>query len=176
MSGWIQIVLVWCLPTSPMPVGVPAPFHFYCNVGYAVPDCRLKLRRLQDVLESLNPAQLGEWTWILVRSEDWKPILRRVGRDPDSPAFTILASRQTFLEDALFDADPVRSRTLVERWRVPRDKLLAFAVAHELGHAVCAETDEANAIRYAEQLLGRGAAACARHVPGQGEKRGSDAR
>jgi len=167
MSGWIQMVLVWWLPTSPVPVAGPAPFHFYCNVGYSVPDCRLKLRRLQDVLVRLNPADLGEWTWILVRSENWRPILRRVGRDPDSPAFTILASRQTFLEDALFDADPVRSRTLLERWRVPRDKLLAFAVAHELGHAVCAETDEAKAIRYAEQLLGRGAAACARYLPGE---------
>jgi hypothetical protein len=164
MSGWIQMVLVLWLPTSPTPVGVPPPIHFYCNVGYSVADCRLKLARLQDVLVRLNPAQLGEWTWILVRSEDWKPILRRVGRDPDSPAFTILASRQTFLEDALFDADPVRSRTLLERWRVPRDKLLAFAVAHELGHAVCAETNEASAIRYAEQLLGRGAAECARHL------------
>ena len=55
-----------------------------------------------DVLAGLDLARLGEWTWVLVQSRDWKPILRRVGRDPDSPAFTILDKRQTFLEEALF--------------------------------------------------------------------------
>jgi hypothetical protein len=50
----------------------------------------------------MNLAPLGDWTWILVQSRDWKPILRRVGRDPDSPALTILEKRQTFLEEALF--------------------------------------------------------------------------
>ena len=83
----------------------------------------------------MDLARLGDWTWILVRSQDWKPILRRVGRDPDSPAFTILEKRQTFLEEALFNAVPERSRTLLEKWRMPLDQLLMFAVAHELGHA-----------------------------------------
>jgi hypothetical protein len=78
----------------------------------------------------------------LVRSDDWKPILRRVRRDPDSPAFTILEARQTFLEEALFHPTPGRDRTLLEKWRVPLHDLLAFAVAHELGHALCQVRDE----------------------------------
>jgi len=155
------MALVWWLPPSPVPVVTPPHFHFYCNVGYSVPDCTEKLTRLRYVLARLKPAQLGEWTWVLVRSEDWKPILRRAGRDPDSPAFTILASRETFLEDALFGADPVRTRILLERWRMPRDTLLAFAIAHELGHAMCREFDEAKTNRYAEQLVEGGSALCA---------------
>ena len=166
MTGWIQrLVLVWWLPASPVPMATPPPFHFYCNVGYSVSDCTEKLTRLRDVLAGLHPAQLGEWTWVLVRSEDWKPILRRAGRDPDSPAFTVLANRQTFLEDALFDADPVRTRALLERWRMPRDTLLAFAIAHELGHAMCREPDEARTNRYAAQLVEGGSATCATPDP-----------
>jgi len=168
MSGWIwRMVLVWWLPTSPVPVSTPPTWHFYCDVGYSVRDCMVKLTRLRVTLANLNPARLGNWTWILVRSEDWKPILRRVGRDPDSPAFTILADRQTLLQDALFDADPVRNRTLLEQWRVPLDELLAFALAHELGHAVFGEIDEAKTNRYAEQLRGRGAAICGTPLPGE---------
>lgn len=78
-----------------------------------------------------------------MRSEDWKPILRRVRRDPDSPAFTILEKRQTFLEEPLFVRIAGRDRTLLETWRMRLDQLLEFAVTHELGHALCRETDEA---------------------------------
>ena len=120
----------------------------------------MQLKQLGDVLVGMDLAPLGDWTWILVRSQDWKPILRRVGRDPDSPAFTILEKRRTFLEEALFNAGPARSRTLLEKWRMPLDQLLAFAVAHELGHALCQETDEARAKAYAEQLRRTGKVTC----------------
>jgi hypothetical protein len=112
------------------------------------------------MLVGMDLAPLGDWAWILVGSEDWKPILRRVGRDPNSPAFTILEKRQTFLEEALFNAAPPRSRELFEEWRMPLDKLRIFAVAHELGHALCHETDEARAKAYAEQLRSTGKATC----------------
>src|SRR5215510_9772671 len=93
----------------------------------------------------MDTSPLGEWTWILVRSDDWSPILRRVGRDPDSPAFTIPGRRQTFLEEALFRHSPGRSRILMEKLGVPLDQFLALAVSHELGHALCHETSEAQA-------------------------------
>jgi hypothetical protein len=115
---------------------------------------------LLEVLARFDTASLGDWTWVLVKSEDWKPILRRVSRDPDSPAFTILEKRQTFLEDALFAPDPDRSRTLLSKWRVPLDKLLGYAVAHELGHMFCSERTEPRAHGYAEQLLKSGSAKC----------------
>jgi len=138
----------------------PENFHFYCDAGYRLQVCNAQVTRLSEVLARFDLTGLGEWTWVLVRSEDWRPILRRVGRDPDSPAFTILERRQTFLEDALFDSDPVRSRTLLEKWRVPLDELLPFAVAHEIGHALCHEPDEAKTNAYASQLRNIGYTAC----------------
>src|SRR5262249_39944895 len=93
--------------------------RFHCNEGFSVRKCEEELARLRGLLADFDLRPLGEWTWVLVRSQDWKPILRQVGRDPDSPAFTILAARQTFLEEALFDADPLRGRTLLERFRMP---------------------------------------------------------
>jgi len=121
---------------------VPVDVRFYCNVGYTPSECTAHLTQLRAVLAEVDVGELGEWTWILVRSDDWKPILRRVRRDPDSPAFTMLEARQTFLEEALFHPTPGRDRTLLEKWRVPLHDLLAFAVAHELGHALCQVRDE----------------------------------
>jgi hypothetical protein len=163
MGGQLQRLLVASLflvaTRQPPSIAAPHP-HFHCNTGYNVRDCDVQLKQLGGVLVGMDLAPLGDWTWILVRSQDWKPILRRVGRDPDSPAFTILEKRQTFLEEALFNAGPERSRTLLEKWRMPLDQLLAFAVAHELGHALCHETDEAKAKAYAEQLRSTGKVTC----------------
>ena len=143
------------------PAGAWSPNpHFHCNTGYTIRTCTGQLQRLEEVLSGMDLAQLGDWTWILVRSEDWRPILRRVGRDADSPAFTILEKRQTFLEEALFNPSPERSRTLLAKWRVPLDRLLLFAVTHELGHALCRETDEARTIEYAEELRRTGRITC----------------
>ena len=48
-------------------------------------------------------------------------------------------------EEALFNPRPDRGRTLLAKWRMPLDELLPFAVAHELGHALCREVDERRA-------------------------------
>jgi hypothetical protein len=134
--------------------------RFVCNTGYSVESCRTHLVALHRVLSKLDVAVLGEWTWVLVRSESWRPILRTVGRDPDSPAFTILEKRQTFLEEALFETIPGRSATLLEKFRLPLDRLREHAVLHELGHAICAERDERRAHDNAEQLRRQGAVPC----------------
>jgi len=107
-----------------------------------------------------NLRNLGQWRWVLVRSEDWGPILRRVGRDADSPAFTVLENRATFLEEALFVAVPGRDHTLLEKWRIPPSELLEYAVAHELGHAVCSERDERQASAYGRELIDSSAIQC----------------
>ena len=113
------VLLVWLFVGGAGPSKVPADVRFYCNVGYTPSECTAHLTQLRAVLAEVDVGGLGEWTWILVRSDDWKPILRRARRDPDSPAFTILEARQTFLEEALFHPTPGRDRTLLEKWRVP---------------------------------------------------------
>jgi hypothetical protein len=138
----------------------PPATKVVCNTGYTVEACLAHRNELVEVLTRFDTASLGEWTWVLVKSEDWKPILRRVSRDPDSPAFTILEKRQTFLEETLFAANPDRSRTLLSKWRVPLDKLLEYATAHELGHMLCHEITEQGAHRYQNQLLSVGKVQC----------------
>lgn len=133
---------------------------FYCNTGYSPGACQAQVARLRQALGNFELAGLGDWEWILVRSDDWARILRRVGRDADSPAFTILEQRRTFLEEALFQPMAGRSRTLLEKWRVPLNQLLDVAVTHELAHAICRERDEARTHGYADQLSQSGRVRC----------------
>jgi hypothetical protein len=134
--------------------------RFNCNTGYTERDCGAQLGILRRILGGVDLTPLGEWTWVLVRSDDWKLILRRVHRDPHSPAFTILEKRQTFLEEALFNPRPDRARSLLDKWRMPLDALLPFAVGHELGHALCREVDEKRANEYGAQFRDTGTVRC----------------
>ena len=87
-----------------------------------------------------------------MRSEDWKPVLRARGFDPDSPAFTFIPKRETFIEEALLTQVPVRARELLLKWDMNRRDLLDLAVRHELGHALCNDANERNADRVARLL------------------------
>jgi hypothetical protein len=116
---------------------------FYCHTGYTVDDCRRDVAELRTVLARYPVEELAPWTWVLVRSEDWIPISVHLGLKPDSPAFTALDQRETFLEAALFRGQGLRSAELQREWLMTRDKLLDLAVTHEMGHALCSEPDEA---------------------------------
>ncbi|HEV7514345.1 MAG TPA: hypothetical protein VGO27_21810 [Candidatus Acidoferrum sp.] len=107
---------------------------------------------LRKALANYPVAQLGNWTWILVRSEDWKAIKLLRGLDPDSPAFTFTPKRETFIEEALVTQVPVRARELLLKWDMNRGDLLDLAVRHELGHALCNDANERNADRVARLL------------------------
>ena len=126
--------------------------RFLCAKPYSIPECDKQVVILQAALRRYPIEGLGQWTWILVRSEDWKPILTRVQMDPNSPAFSILERRQTFLEEALLVADPKRQLELLNKWNIPFDKFLDFAIRHELGHAFCSESDEIKAERLGQGL------------------------
>lgn len=126
--------------------------HFVCNTGYTPEDCRKDTAVLRRALAKYPVAELGEWTWILVRSEDWKPILVRRGLDPDSPAFTYYEGHETFIEEVLVAEVPERHRKLLLEWGMSIPNLLDFAIAHELGHAFCNERDEAKANKVARML------------------------
>lgn len=155
---WITTLLV----LSPVPPQVKASTfpgnetprqHVVCNTGYTVEKCRKDIGALRRTLAKYPVAQLGEWTWILVRSEDWKPIVIPRGLDPDSPAFTYYAKRETFIEEALVTNVPGRMDELIARWNTSRERLLDLAVAHELGHAFCNDKSEETANRGVERLL-----------------------
>jgi len=127
---------------SPLPLEGTPNQHLVCNTGYTPERCREDQAVLRSALAKYPVAQLGDWTWILVRSEDWKAILVPRGLDPGSPAFTYCPKRQTFIEEALVREVPGRNRELLLKWSMSRRELLDFAVGHELGHAFCNDKDE----------------------------------
>lgn len=125
---------------------------FHCHTGYPLSQCQKDILQLNSILTHYPIERLGDWTWVLVRSEDWKPICRMLRLNPDSPAFTALDLRETFLEEALFVHHPERTAELMKEWQRSMPQLLELAVSHELGHAFCEETNEAAADRFGEEL------------------------
>jgi len=107
---------------------------------------------LRPLLDQYGASRLGVWTWILVKSVDWKALQRQHGMDPESPAFTVLDRRETFFEEALVSPVTTRRVELVRQWSLGMDDLLKLAVTHELGHAICNEKNERKADAYGEEL------------------------
>src|SRR5215469_3666885 len=126
--------------------------EFYCHKGYRVEECERDIFDLKSLLTRYPIEGLGHWTWVLVRSRDWRPISQMLRLNPNSPAFTALDPRETFLEEALFVHDLQRTAELMNEWQQSMPKLLELAVTHELGHAFCAEPNEAAADRFGEEL------------------------
>ena len=100
------------------------------------------------------------WTWVLVRSDDWPTILEGLNLHSGSPAFSVLAKRQTFLNEVLIDGTVQDRAELLRTFRVPIDQMLDIAVSHELAHAFCMEASEREADRFAEQLRKAGVSQC----------------
>jgi hypothetical protein len=103
---------------------------------------------------------LGTWSFVLVPADDWKTLVRSLGGDPVSPAFSILEQRMTVIDRSLFSADASRSEELLKTFGVMGPPLLDLAVTHELGHAICQDTDERRADDYGRVLRDRKPADC----------------
>jgi hypothetical protein len=157
------MILAWTLPAGAQTVSQDAPDgdrtpappskqEFHCHTGYPVEQCKQDILQLKTILSAYPVEALGHWTWVLVRSQDWKAISRILLLNPDSPAFTALESRETFLEEALFAHDAERTAELTEEWQRSMSSLLQLAVTHELGHAFCRQPNEAAADRFGEEL------------------------
>lgn len=162
MSSWLA-VLIWMSPAVGQTASEIAPAvdagtialsgqEFHCHTGYSLAQCQNDILKLKSVLARYPIEGLGLWTWVLVQSQDWKPISQRLRLNPDSPAFTAVDQRETFLEEALFMHDPLRVAELMKEWQMSMSRLLELAVTHELGHALCEEPNEVVADRFGEQL------------------------
>ena len=128
------------------------PQHFVCNTGYSAQQCHEQMSVLRPLLDRYGAGRLGDWTWVLVKSDDWKALQLGHRMDPDSPAFTVLERRETFFEEALVSPVTVRRVELIRQWSLGMDDLLKLAVTHELGHALCNEKDEGKADAYGQEL------------------------
>jgi hypothetical protein len=148
--------------TNPAKADVPspAPQHFVCNTGYSTQQCHEQMTVLRPMLDKYGAGRLGDWTWVLVKSDDWKELQRAHRMDPDSPAFTVLDRRETFFEEALVSPVATRRVELVRQWSRGMDDLLKLAITHELGHALCNEKNERKADGYGEELRKGNAVQC----------------
>ena len=126
--------------------------RFACNVGYSPRECQVAATVLRKTLARYPVESLGEWRWVLVRTEDWKQILSERGVDPNVPAFSYLPKRETFLDGSLVVGASIHGAELRAIWHMPVEELLDFAIRHELGHALCDERDESKAGRAAIAL------------------------
>ena len=90
----------------------PPVQHFICHRGFTPDQCRIQMSVLKRALDRYHADDLGEWSWVLVRTIDWKEILHVRGFGSDSPAFTYLPAKETFFDDALTTAESVRGMQL----------------------------------------------------------------
>ncbi len=116
--------------------------HFVCNTGYTLLECGNNMTALRKALAKYRADALGEWTWVLVRSEDWKRLLLDRGFNPNNPAFSYLSQRETFFDGSLVVKVSTRGVELSGVWHMPIEDLLDLAIRHELAHALCNERNE----------------------------------
>lgn len=119
--------------------------HFACNVGFTPGECQVAATVLRKALARYPVDALGEWTWVLVRTEDWKQLLTERGFDSNNSAFSYLPKRETFLDAALVVRGSIRGVQLSAIWHMPMEDLLDLAIRHELAHALCNVRDETKA-------------------------------
>ena len=131
---------------------IPDGQEFFCVGPYSIPECATQAALLRAALRNYDADRLGKWSWVVVRSGDWKQLTSRLHLDPESPAFSHLGNRQTFFDEALLVLKPKRETELIAKWNIPFDQFLDFAVRHELGHAFCQEADEVKAERDGQRL------------------------
>ena len=131
----------------------PATIHFFCSQGYDTEDCRHDVAALRRVLAPYPLQLLGEWSFYLVLAPDWKPLARGHGGPAVSPAFSLLLGHATVIDRSLFSGSADRNIEL-EKWSgMPvGPAFVDFAVTHELGHAICQDTNERHANDYGKEL------------------------
>jgi hypothetical protein len=126
--------------------------HFACNTGYTPQECQAATAVLRKTQARYPVDALGEWTWVLVRTVDWKRILSDRKFDTNYPAFSYLPKRETFLDGALVVRSSIRGAELSAIWHMPIEDLLDLAIRHELAHALCNDPGETKADRAANAL------------------------
>jgi hypothetical protein len=152
----VAVFFVTALPSQAEITGEPQRSpparHFVCDKGYTLKQCDEELVVLKKALAKYPIPDLGEWTWVLVRSEYWKLSLLTQTLNPGIPALTDTAARATFFDEALVTGTSGRMSELMALWHMGRESLLDFAIRHELGHALCNNANEMDADRVARLL------------------------
>jgi hypothetical protein len=130
----------------------PDTIRFYCLQGYDPAKCEDHVLTLRRQLARYPISGLASWSFFLVPTGLWGEMVRAAGGPTGSPAFTALHSRETFFQDALFSPTALQRAQLMQMFHVDQDAQLELAVSHELGHALCRDTNEQRTAVQAENL------------------------
>jgi hypothetical protein len=87
-------------------------------MSYSQNECDHEMAVLRKALAEYSVSELGEWMWVLVRSERWELILRARKLNLGLPALTDPTGRATFFEGALVVGSPGRIAELMEVWHM----------------------------------------------------------
>jgi hypothetical protein len=151
VSALAQAQSIRVTPVTTDPMDRATGLRFYCAEGYNSTSCREDVLKLRTELARHPVAVMGQWSFVLVSSDQWKDLVLRLGGAPVSPAFSVLGNRTTVLEQALFSPSANRAKELLAEYGTLKD-LLRVAITHELGHALCKERDERRADDYGREL------------------------
>jgi hypothetical protein len=160
LNSMVAIITFLVSSTPPVAAATRASQHFVCSAGYTRQECQLAADVFSKALAGYPLDALGEWRWVLVRTEDWKQILTMRRIDPNCPAFSVLPQRETFLDGSLVSGVTPRSVELRMQWHMTIADLLDLAIRHELAHALCNEYDESKAQREASDLKNKRPLSC----------------
>jgi hypothetical protein len=133
---------------------------FNCTVDYDKGECVRDALTLAETLKAYPVDRLGEWQFVIASRESWAKIVRELGGDPGSPAFTVMDARVMVFEQTLFSATVMERAELLKHFGVATDRMLDYAVSHELGHALCGEHSERRAERIGMELRAGGTGRC----------------
>jgi len=130
----------------------PNAVQFLCSQKYDKTECVKDATALRQALATYPTELLGAWSFVLVPADDWKALLRGQGGDPVSPAFSMLDQRVTLLDGSLFVGSATRNKELLQHFAKVGPALVDLAITHEMGHAICQETNERRADDYGREL------------------------
>jgi hypothetical protein len=146
----LKIITVHPDGTVPVPKGI----QFLCTQNYDQQSCLHDASVLRQALAPYPLEQLGSWSFVLVPADDWKNLVRSLGGDPVSPAFSPIDQHTTVMDQSLFSGSANRTKDFLRVYRLSGQPLLDLAVTHEMGHGICQEKDERRADEYGRQLRG----------------------
>ena len=132
---------------------IPNAIHFFCSKGYDHNECLRDAASLRQALAPYPLQLLGEWSFYLVLTPDWKPLALCHDGPAVSPAFSLLLGRATVMDRSLFTGSADRKIELQKWSGIPwGPSLVDVAISHELGHALCQEKNERLANEYGKDL------------------------
>jgi hypothetical protein len=122
---------------------LPKGIRIFCENNYTPDRCSsLAVLLSQNLSRFPVLTDVKQWSFVIVSTDDWKPLVRSLKGDPDSPAFTVLENRTTVVESVLLDPTAWRSTELFKKFNAQGHDLLDLSLAHEMGHVVCNDPNE----------------------------------